>query len=1023
MSFITAVSSQGCSTQAGIDDITPAQFKVLFDSPIEIQNVDLELNSCKVSKLNRINIITNRNVIVFRLGDACDQYRAVVPPGNYTALDLATAIASAMNDVAPTNNYRGFSGSLSGANAIQITYSLLVVPNASVFAGVADNRVSEGPEQNIESANAASDFVTFTYPNSQQQNNVSNFKRPNDTFEFCGPLDVGQHLDNGFGQDDNTRTTFIDYGIWEEARGPNTGRFQAIVQPVSCVTNSNFERGFGGLTGGFAGNSYFTFEIEPTRYDDGTEVPVSDLFHFGTLFSKSTLKNNIPRKVTGKNALQINGVMNKVIADAINDGRGVPYSAYKQFFFPTSVNSATNRILTYETNWSGQLVIKAKQGRPSLTEPFPDGYTFQMDDSTGSSARKQAHSKVKQFGKQFERIRIRPSRKTLMTGLMQQTGLNADSVHDTNCSVFKEVGSGASGIKYKLNSVGQVNFKNTSVLDNNIQNLTPGSSSEFVYTYYKIILIDSAGNPTRVRLTDGGEHVIEYDPTSEDTKIKTIMFLNDPDTFDVIDPAFDTSTFTNMLSNFHFIKVAAGDISEDVNAGNITTQFASRIPSFNMGLMANNIFLNNDVGSYDSTAVSSSNDLRRDITNKGNFNPLHVPKNYEIDIGTNFAKDATNALKVNIYQYQPSNVLDEFISQDNRFNDVKKTLFNGFSSTWNSLAGDGPAMAAWTTFDATNPDHAVRITFKTLDVYTYEILCAYTTNFTGVDSATFIEERTLTLTGVTRGGGVNIFKNEALLKVRDFPLQPVFSAGTCSIKEDATAFTRTHITSRGSVYGDSNFNKNLANRIVGTNETNLVDYIVPQNSGPALSPDGQKPVIMIKSAPLILSQIDNTPPVAVPSFGNCNPQDFDPNANLMSVGLHDIMYSQMGGGANTFNFQTHQPASSLVYLPSFVVEINLPVKSYIGKNYTLGKVEDVVGSGIKSQIVGVCPGTKFEDTTAIVADYTYKMEYSKPVQIRLPTKTTFYSLDITLRSILDGKILKDLVHSTEVVLRMYDLTK
>ncbi len=93
------------------------------------------------------------------------------------------------------------------------------------------------------------------------------------------------------------------------------------------------------------------------------------------------------------------------------------------------------------------------------------------------------------------------------------------------------------------------------------------------------------------------------------------------------------------------------------------------------------------------------------------------------------------------------------------------------------------------------------------------------------------------------------------------------------------------------------------------------------------------------------------------------------------------------------------------------------------ENYTLGKVEDVVGSGIKSQIVGVCPGTKFEDTTAIVADYTYKMEYSKPVQIRLPTKTTFYSLDITLRSILDGKILKDLVHSTEVVLRMYDLTK
>ena len=1032
MSFITAVSSEGCASSSQIDDISPAQFKVLFDAPIEIQNVDLELNSCKVSQLNRINIIENRNTIIFRLGDASDQYKAVIPTGNYLATDLANKIAESMNAVVPTNNYKGFSAAISSGGAIEITYSLTAVPDESVFALQSDNFTSEGPVESIEATKGGAgqgDSVLYQYPQSQLTTNVSNFKRPNDTFEFCGPLDVGAALGNSKGIDDDTRTAFSNYGIWEESRNSDSGTYDAVIQPVDCVTNSNFERGYGGLGGSFAGNSYFTIELEPTKFEDGTEVPESDLFHFGTLFSKSTLKQNEPRRIATKNALQINGVMNKARANVNNDGRGAPYKASKEFFFPTNVSNtlSNNRRLKYTTNWSGQLVMQSgSAGRPILNEPFPTGYTFQMDDSTGSALRKQAHSKVKQYGKEFERIRIRPSRSTLMKGLFQQDALNSDTVNDTDCTIgYIGTNPATKRIKYIAGSVGQVNTKNMNFLNTNNQNAEPTIENSFVYTYYKIIAVDGNGQPTQVKLVDGGEHVIAFDNTDIDTQKITCMLLNDPNTYNIVDSTFNVSdlTDTEIIDNFVNINVAAGDISEDVNAGNLTTQFDSRYPTFNMGLMANNIYMNNQVGFYH----SGSNAPYSEINNKNPIlNPLFVPKNYEIDIATNFAKSNTNALKVNIYQYQPTDESDEFESQPNQFLDNKKIIFNGFSETWNTLAGDGAALSAWTTFDATNSAGAVKISFETLDTYTYSIKLSHCLNFTTIAASNFIQEVELTKTGVTRGSSGSA-KNEALLKIRDFPLQPIFSSGTGTIKEgSAAAFTRTHISSRGSVYDDNNFNRNLANRVVGTNEINFTKYNVPQvsaPSGPTAQPDGQKVPIMIKTAPLEKSQISSTP-VAVPSTGLCNLQDFDPNANLLNLGLHSVMYGQLGRTGTSFDFRTDAAASLLSYLPSFAVEINLPVKSYIGKNYTLGKVENAVGSGIKSQIVGICPGTKFvASTTTQSNDYTYTMEYSKPVQIRLPNKTTFYSLDITLRDILTGKILKNLVHSTEVVLRMYDLMK
>ena len=1027
MSFITAVSTENSTNPVGSEDISPAQFRVLFDSAIEIENIDLELVSCKVSKLNRINVITNQNTIIFRLGDASDQYKAVVKPGNYTPLELANEIASAMNSVVPTNNYKGFSASITGSSVIQLTYTRQNVPTTQTFVDNRQNFSSEGPEFGItdSSHDDSTGFVTYEYPDGQLVNNRSALKRPNDTFEFCGPMDVGQQLADFRGIDDSTRTSFHEYGIWEEAKGSDSGEFECIVKPVACCINSNFERGYGGLHLDFSGNSYFTFEIEPVLDEDGNELPVDNPEHFGSLFPNVLLNKNIPRKVKNKNERVINGVMNKVISNAFpNDLRKEPYQASKEFIFPTSVDGSTKRTLKYETNWSGQLVMKNGVGRPSKIAPFPTDYTFKMDDSTGSTARKKARSKVKKFGLQTERIRIRPSINTLMQGLFQQTGIDSNTVNDTDCILGYD--GTTSHIKYIAGTEGQVNFRNNNVLDNNTQNLVPNSADQFVHTFYKIIAVDSNGQPTQVKLTDGGEHVIAFDNSSPTTYANTVMFLNDPATYVIHQPAdFKNTTLDEMKEEFHYLNVASSHISQAVSNGAITTDFASRFPSFNAGLMADNIFQNNFVGHLDSNLLGG---LGKDsfVDSIRERNPLSVPKNYEIDIGSKITSSNqdlnNNGLLVNIYQYQPSDADEEFSQSLDKKTDVKKLVFKGNSNSWSNLGSAPNTISNWTNFDPLSSSAAVRVRFQTEDTYTYSILLAYNTDFAN-NPTNFVEEQLLTRTGITRTG---FRKNEALLKIRDFPLHPIFSQGTGTNKETGANKCITLVKSRGSKYELDNFQRNLNNRVIETEPPtpDLTAYNEPQiSNNTGTLPPGAKPLIMVKTFPLDTNQIKTTPPITSDAINVVRPQDFTPNASLMSSGMHSVMYKQMGAGDDTMNFQTHQSTVNNTYLPTFAVEVNLPIESHIGKNFTKGQVDNVVGSGIKSKIVGVCPGTKFENQTGPIADYTYQMNYSKPVSIRLPYKASFYNMDFTLRSILDGKILKDLVHSTEVVLRMYNIVK
>ena len=77
--------------------------------------------------------------------------------------------------------------------------------------------------------------------------------------------------------------------------------------------------------------------------------------------------------------------------------------------------------------------------------------------------------------------------------------------------------------------------------------------------------------------------------------------------------------------------------------------------------------------------------------------------------------------------------------------------------------------------------------------------------------------------------------------------------------------------------------------------------------------------------------------------------------------------------------------------------------------------------GSRLPIVGVVPATEFPETSDALVNYHYKTPYYQPVQVRLPATTFLYNLDINLRNLVSGKLLRDLLHSSEVILRIYPL--
>jgi len=1096
--FITAISSKtGYTPKVGdglnsLGDLSPATFKVEFDEPLKIQNADIELVSCKVSKENKIVISDSNNSLCIRMGEEveAEQYKTSIKPGAYNATDLGNAIAEALNRVQPLNIHRpnavpglegGFSSSLSG-NKIKITKEITPNPGSEDFQDYicpggasltgGEHIVSTGFKYNDvepDGTGLVDSYVKFTgtLPVGTEQI-INPYNIPSDNFITCGGYDLGSRQ-----VDKVSRQAVDNWGVWEQGRfaGRGAGRFEAILRPVPCILETTLSAGYG--AGGIGGQPdtdrpcYWTFEVDPNEDAYGNDI--TGIYEDGSLFTPATQNKSRLRHHIGRQYKSINGVLNS--STALGDQRGAPYNKRKRLIFPYSEQAQYTNVAGVPTfnekarktlwtaNWTGQMVLSGEAGPPTTGAPprIPNGYSFQLDNKdipapptpTGEGVH-YARSMVQQdINVAPENVRIRLTQSPLIMGLPRQTAVDSEveySIIDaTNILQPPVVVVGTpQNIRYKLNSIGQFNSDfgdNIIGMNEQCLNIHGGNTGAQVLPYYKIIELTANGLPSEIILVDSGEYVIETDEFDNQTKYDTSLFLNDPNTWEYIDPtlANEDVDITDQIYRLVVRPEDIGALASDPTAVALDYNTANRYASFNMGLMRDDIF----------QAVKHEFDPDEALLDQ-TLNPFALQKNLEIDLysiletNTGGVQPVAGQIKVSIHQLQPANPNDDYYCVNGQGReDNKKLLFNAATNDLAAWRGDpgNPALTNWSTFPGVaDPDTAIKLYIEMVDTYTLRVVLSNCTTY--VDTASvFAEANMLCQTGIQRGhvGQPGIHKMECFDKMRFYPLHPVMSALPTSIIQTAPNIVRLKCI--GSEYPDrslgnpwrlitgrkaNNYEVNIYNQVGDAPYRTPQNVAAPSNVAGTTNPPGTKCMMMIKSQKLGLSNITVIPPVA----GDTDlvlVQDFAPNSggSLYQANLPSVMFAQLGPtpgdilidfplGENDPDFQPN--------LPSFVVEIqNLPLSGYLGKGFNDGKLSGIKGMGSRLPIVGVVPAKKKELQTDPVVHYYYQTSYYQPTQVRLPTEQSLYSLDINLRDIVSGELLRDLLHSSEVILRIYDL--
>ena len=137
--MFVAVNSVEQRNNPNNDDVSPADFTALFDSPIVMHHADLELVSCVIRRDMSTTVIAGQNSMVVRIGEpeTSNQFEAVVVPGTYTIPELADAIETALNDATPIPQYRTFTCTVNASNQLVIAHGGIQAQpssNAMIFA-------------------------------------------------------------------------------------------------------------------------------------------------------------------------------------------------------------------------------------------------------------------------------------------------------------------------------------------------------------------------------------------------------------------------------------------------------------------------------------------------------------------------------------------------------------------------------------------------------------------------------------------------------------------------------------------------------------------------------------------------------------------------------------------------------------------------------------------------------------------------------------------------------------------------
>tara|TARA_R110002020_G_C16320655_1_gene774769 strand:+ start:8246 stop:11545 length:3300 start_codon:yes stop_codon:yes gene_type:complete len=1067
-----------------LGDLSPATFKVEFDEPLSIKNADIELVSCKVSKQNKIIISPDNNALCVRMGNEVEgeQYKTSIKPGSYTPANLGDAIAEALNRVMPINIHKpavpGFIPSTGGgwsslisAGKIQLRKAQTSNPSENDFTNYlvpvspsttgAEHMISAGYEfEAVEKENTGGNaFAKFTGKIQSGVNITNPYNIPTEDFITCGGLDLGS-----LAVDTQVRQAVDNWGIWEQGRFPPSrgGEFDAVLRPTSCVLDSTLNIGYGGktsLNGATNRPCYWTFEVEE-NIDANTGLPISNEYEDGSLFTPKPQEKSELRNHPGRSYKSINGVLN-FVQDKL-DERGPPYTAKRELIFPYAktakivagnFNQESRRIL-YDATWTGQMTFRGDRGTKTEIARTPYQYTFELDDAAAPIpptpngenvyyARSVVQQKINAAP---ENVRVRLTESPLIQGLPRQTAANSAVEHSTITGadiLVAPITPTVQNIRYLEGEVGQCNFKGeTDVLENNTQCICPNGPNKgaVVMPWYKILKVDALGVPIEVILVDSGEYVIRTDTATSLTELNTSLFLNDPNTYEYIDESLADEE-DDLFEQIYRFEVRAQDIGASGPSNKYKYDDDLRYASFNMGLMRDDIFQTLKL-------ENTPEDKLQDI------NTFALQKNFEIDVySVLFDKNGVGLppraqIKVAVWQLQPSSPQDnDYIVQGYGEPDNKKLMFNARTDQLSTWTGTGTAITNWASFPGVaDPDAAIQVFINVLDTYSYQIGIANATTYNPAAPAfggvAGDGPSVLCTTGIKRGavGQSGIKKFESYEKLRFFPLHPVMSAMPTSIISSAPNVVRLRCC--GSEYPERplfnpwdkiapskgcNYDVNISN-MVGDQP-----YMTPQNvpaptgtNWAVDNPKGSKCMMMIKSQKLNLSQITTTPPPSG-SVNACLINDFAPpnGGSLYQANLPDVMFAQIPSPPLNVevDFPLGEVPTTQSFLPSFVVEIqNLPLSGYLGKSFDDGELKTLKGMGSRLPIVGVVPAKEFkEEATDPVINYYYQTSYYQPTQVRLPTEQSLYSLDINLRDVVSGELLRDLIHSTEVIVRIYNL--
>ena len=1006
--FLCATSAQKDSNDA--IDLTPAMFKNDLDEPIKVQNFEIELVSSIIRKDNIITIQSPENLLLFRLGTGeSEAYTAEIPEGNYTVNELSTQIAKSLNDAVPCNAWRGWSVTTDANNKFTITFTPVTVPTNNL--AIKENMVEAYGFQTTLSGTGGPAFRATLEANfSSDGLGNAGIETVENSSSYITHLADPTIVEGGsyFGIDsgnplveDFQQTKIDEAGIFE-----SDGKCEFILRPVEVFQTSGIYAPATTVT-----DRYLTLEadVETTVYDP-VAYPESFIQGEPMIRYEDDLGNL-------SNHSQRNGIYVEPGANNNANQRGLPYTrANHTLVFPSATdNNIDARKEAYRNTFGANMIFET-----STTQPLPNR-CFRIDPNETPAIK--SESSLQFIGESKEKLSFRLSTSPLIVGLK-----NKDNGLITSSNIL--VPSGKSGvIQYIDDSEGIVNFRGfgmtTSNFENSLQGKLVTGDGRTIYKMprYKIKGIDGNGQPVAVQLLDSGEH-IGLSATANFGN----MFLNDPSTFNILDPTVSDSTIvTDHTAQFNI-----------VNATSLGNQAAVAATTTAFQWLPTEVSLVNDL-------IYQANRTLTETADVNNFSPpnkVNFSKDIAVKVVPLSVTATTGFVEFEITQFQPlrktfnddeEDIFESFALTGGDINE-RKLLLKCRPFTWNNFTGTGgyTAPTNWTSaWTAPTANHRIKISFEQEGIFATDIKVSFSTD----GGTTFVEEQRLLQTGnkVTNVPPNSFQEMKQTIQPRLFPLHPCISMYPTKYRNDPAGSRPSEIGLIGSNYFnnssyqktngvvlgiDGNYRKNLEFMTSGANQPDIFTF----PPAAKLTPDQTKPQITLKTKSHPITIDDTTAfPLAV---GAIRSSELPPNRGSLGnvIGLGSV-YTAVAGfaAAGKIDFVGTSDATITPYVPSIAVEINnIPITGYIGKEYNLR--DEQVGVGSRLPIVGVIPS--LEQATAInkaQLAFRYNAPYSQPVVCKLPTEIFLYNISFRLREIQSGEIVKGLKHPTELIFRIKNL--